>query len=275
MAGLERRSRLRDGSRFGGPSAPGDTHRIDPRYAAAARSPSADFVRALMELAPQMAVEMLPGAGDAAAMRDSVKSGGDMVESFKGGDYGKAGSDAVSALAAGLGALPSVPHLGGVVKAYHGTVTKHPIEKFEWKDRHGKNQPVWFSPEAHKEFTNGFSTGDQGRVYPVEIDTDDFLDTRKPAHKKAFEQLLHDNDKDHWFVKGYAKKEEGEPDLPGWDDNLVLDMVRDAGYPGVIIQERPWMESIAVFDGSKVKSQFEAKGKNTFAPITEKGERKN
>lgn len=72
----------------------------------------------------------LPGSGDVMAARDSVRYGRDMLESVRGGDYGKAGSDAIQSLVAAAGALPMVPYLAGLgIKAYHGS--PHKFDKFD------------------------------------------------------------------------------------------------------------------------------------------------
>jgi len=95
----------------------GATHNIDPRYKAAARSTEADILRRLgrsftPQNVAQLGLEMLPGSGDYAAARDSAQAGQEMVDSFKGGDYGGAASKGLLSLAAGLGALPMIPHVG-------------------------------------------------------------------------------------------------------------------------------------------------------------------
>lgn len=96
-------------------------HNVDPRYKAAARAPAANAVRGLLNAftpqnVAQLGLEMLPGAGDFAAARDSAQAGQEMVNSFKGGDYGGAASNALMSLGLGLGALPMIPALGGIVK---------------------------------------------------------------------------------------------------------------------------------------------------------------
>lgn len=56
----------------------------------------------------------LPGSGDVMAARDSVRYGRAMLDSIAAGDYGKAGSDGLQAITAGLGALPLVPYFAGM-----------------------------------------------------------------------------------------------------------------------------------------------------------------
>jgi hypothetical protein len=78
--------------------------------------------------APEMATAMLPGAGDAMAMRDSQQAGQRMVDAFRAGDYGGAAGAGLEALGHGLGALPMFPAFGAMVKAYHGS--PHRFDRF-------------------------------------------------------------------------------------------------------------------------------------------------
>ena len=95
-------------------------HNVDPRYKAAARAPAANAVRGLLNAftpqnVAQLGLEMLPGAGDFAAARDSAQAGQEMVNNFKAGDYGGAASSGLLSLLAGVGVFPAVPALGGMV----------------------------------------------------------------------------------------------------------------------------------------------------------------
>lgn len=138
--------------------------------------------------------------------------------------------------------------------AYHGTVTKSDFDKFGKPKPRGGVYETYFAPEQYKDFANGFSAADQGRIYPVKLNTKNYLDTRKPEHKKIFEKIL--KDKDLYYDFKYAKKENGPPDLPGWGNQRIIDAVGEAGFDGMFIQERPHMESVAVFNPKTVRSRF-------------------
>lgn len=62
----------------------------------------------------------LPGAGDALAARDSQIAGAQMAKALRQGQYGDAALSGAEALLNGLGALPAVPALGGMLKAFRG-----------------------------------------------------------------------------------------------------------------------------------------------------------
>lgn len=89
-------------------------------------------MRQPMNLAPlaELAVGMLPGAGDVMAAQESQQAGQRMADAFRAGDYGRAASSGLEALGLGLGALPFVPAMGGTMKAFHGTKSA-PFERFD------------------------------------------------------------------------------------------------------------------------------------------------
>lgn len=74
---------------------------------------------------PEMAVGMLPGAGDAMSAMDSVSAGQRMADAWRAGDYGGAAGAGLEALGHGLGVLPFFPSM---VKAYHGS--PHRFDQF-------------------------------------------------------------------------------------------------------------------------------------------------
>lgn len=135
---------------------------------------------------------------------------------------------------------------------YHGTVTGKNIDEFGLTNRRGEALPTWFAPEDAKDFANGFSTGDQGRIYPVRLKTDRMLDARKPDHRAEYERIASETgvEPSHW----YAKNDKDEYVLPGWGNERLLDAIRDAGWGGVVVQERPGFTSRAVYDPTIIRS---------------------
>lgn len=63
---------------------------------------------------------VLPGASDAAAVRDSLQLGSAIGPALREGRYGDAVRAFLDSTTAALGALPMVPSMMGVVKALHG-----------------------------------------------------------------------------------------------------------------------------------------------------------
>ena len=60
---------------------------------------------------------VLPGSGDAMAVKESQLFGQNMSQAFKKGDYGKAASSGLQSLLAGVGALPLVGTVARGVRA--------------------------------------------------------------------------------------------------------------------------------------------------------------
>ncbi|MDH3664379.1 MAG: hypothetical protein OEU92_30930, partial [Alphaproteobacteria bacterium] len=94
------------------------------RYAERRRQPVGPALGALA----QMGLEMLPGSGDFIAARDSQQAGALMAQAFRQGEYGEALKQGALSVAHGLGALPMLPAMAGVIKAYHGS--PHRFDKF-------------------------------------------------------------------------------------------------------------------------------------------------
>lgn len=73
----------------------------------------------------ELGLSVLPGSGDAIAIREGRKNFQDMGRSIEAGDYGKAASDAIMggyeylSAAPGIGAV--LPSIGGVIRAYHAS----------------------------------------------------------------------------------------------------------------------------------------------------------
>jgi len=76
---------------------------------------------------------------------------------------------------------------------YHGTGTSRQIDEFGLKNRRGEMLPTFFVGEGNKRFANGFSTIEDGRIYPVHLNQSKFLDTKKASHRKALDDLIASN----------------------------------------------------------------------------------
>lgn len=76
----------------------------------------------------QAGLELMPIIGDAIAARDAYRSGKDAFEDFAEGRLGSGAANAGMAGLSALGALPFIPHLAGIIKAYHGS--PHRFSKF-------------------------------------------------------------------------------------------------------------------------------------------------
>lgn len=75
---------------------------------------------------------MLPGSGDVMAAMDSQQEGAAMVEAARQGNLlGAVGHGGMSLLS-GAGALPLLPNLAGVIKAYHGS--PHRFDRFSMEN---------------------------------------------------------------------------------------------------------------------------------------------
>lgn len=97
--------------------------------AMAANSPAGPPVSSLFQPMAELGLGMLPGSGDVMAMQESQEAGQKMADAWRAGDYGKAASSGIEATVLGLGALPMVPALGSMIKAWHGS--PHVFDAFD------------------------------------------------------------------------------------------------------------------------------------------------
>lgn len=142
------------------------------------------------------------------------------------------------------------PSVGGIT-AYHGSPATD-IETFRTKPW----KPAFFSvdegtPRA-EQFAQGFRPDEGGSMYQVNIDPSGVLDARNPEHLQLMRDAL-----DTHAVQGSYPFLEGDPQfqktgLPGWGDDALYRALGDAGHKGVVLNERPDVRSIAVFDPSIV-----------------------
>lgn len=96
---------------------------------AVAQRPPGPPVTSLASPMAEAILGVLPGSGDAMAAKESQQAGQAMADALRGGDYGKAASSGIEAAVLGLGALPMIPALGGMIKAWHGS--PHSFDAFD------------------------------------------------------------------------------------------------------------------------------------------------
>ena len=145
--------------------------------------------------------------------------------------------------------------LGFNENALHGTVTSREFQGFKGLDRRGNPQETYFAPDSDdgRRFVAGFSSGDQGRVFPVMLRTQDVLDTRLPDDLAEFRATLDRENRLFDFEMKGGLKSSG---LPGWGDQGVIDAIGQSGRDGLRLHERDWVESVAMHNPNAVRSRF-------------------
>lgn len=201
----------------------------------------------------QTGVDFVPGIGDLIGLDDAATS-------FGAGNYGTA--------AAGLGltALGAVPGVGdaaatGVkkgIRAFHGSPVGN-IDEFRTRNpRRGWVQPSFFAvdegtPRA-EQYARGYRPDDgSGAMYEVKIADEGILDARRPDDLAAMRAAL-----DEHAPGGSRRFLDDKPafqrsGLPGWGDDSLFEALDAAGHKGVVLDERPDVRSIAVFDPSLIE----------------------
>lgn len=124
-----------------------------------------DLAQVLAGTANSTILPFMPGAGDVIAAKDSAELGGRAAQSAKSGNYGDAALWGLQSLGAGLGALPFIPAVGGMVKKLSDANEK--IRVFhggtvEGKHFNDKNQLHWFA--GNKKFADKFAQYSNGRT---------------------------------------------------------------------------------------------------------------
>jgi hypothetical protein len=145
--------------------------------------------------------------------------------------------------------------MGFDTKAYHGTNTSQEFSSLG-KSVNSKRRESYLAPEEHKEFSNSFASSDQGRVFPLLANVTGFHNGRTEEGREALKDLAYEK---NFQPELYANHLKGDPNTlrpVSWGDQNAIDKLNDAGYPGAVIEERPWMDSYAVFDPTKLRSQF-------------------
>lgn len=137
----------------------------------------------------------------------------------------------------------------------HGTRAGNDFSAFRGADRYGsrlgRENYVAPNTEAGRELASQFANGEQGRIMP--LFTPKPLDTRNPDDRARFEQMMDEKNRlDDFRMKGGYRAS----GLPGWGDQWAIDTVNEAGAPAMKLHERDWVTSDAVFDPTKMRSQF-------------------
>jgi hypothetical protein len=148
--------------------------------------------------------------------------------------------------------------MGFTVDAYHGTTSPADITELGRTDRYGNRREVYLSPENAKDYASKYADNEGGRVMPLKVNDAGFLDTRKPKDLAAFKKIMDDKGYYAGIDWDFSKNADGEKVLPGWGKQNVIDAVNEAGYPGMVLQERPDMLSFAIFDPANIRSRFAA-----------------
>jgi hypothetical protein len=134
------------------------------------------------------------------------------------------------------------PELG-----YHGTVTSNDFTSFRG------DRETYIAPRSDEglELVAQFSSADQGRVLPV-VSTGNVLDT---ASSEGMFQPRRDMQK-IYDEQGLGEFRPGDKGLPSWADTTAINAARDAGYGGIRLDERDWVNSTAVYEPQNIRSQF-------------------
>jgi hypothetical protein len=137
--------------------------------------------------------------------------------------------------------------MGRQAEGLHGTVTGNDFSSFRG-DRETYIAPV---SQEGLDLVSQFSSADQGRVFPL-MHTSDILDTADPSgmsQQRRNMQALYDKNN----LGDFKPSDKG---LPHWSDMQAINVARDAGYGGIKLEERDWVDSTAIFDPANIRSRF-------------------
>ena len=145
--------------------------------------------------------------------------------------------------------------MGLTEDSLHGTAAGKDFSRFKGADRYGSRlgQENYVAPNTTdgRKLAAQFSTSDQGRVMPLL--TPKPLDTSTLDDRLQFEKMMEDKNRMNDFRMKGGYRVSG---LPGWGDQWAIDTVNEAGVPAMKLHERDWVTSTAVFDPTKMRSQF-------------------
>ena len=145
--------------------------------------------------------------------------------------------------------------MGFDTDAYHGTVTGEQFQAFG-QSPHSRRSETYLAPDRHRDYANSYAAGDQGRVLPLRVNRAGFHDGRTAKGREELKEIALDRDFYPELLHNHLR---GEPDTlrpVTWGDQRSLDELSKTGYPGAIVEERPWMDSMAVFDPTRIRSRF-------------------
>ena len=137
--------------------------------------------------------------------------------------------------------------MGRQAEGLHGTVTGNDFSSFRG-DRETYIAPV---SQEGLDLVSQFSSADQGRVFPL-MHTSDILDTADPSgmfQQRRNMQALYDKNN----LGDFKPSDKG---LPHWSDMQAINVARNAGYGGIKLEERDWVDSTAIFDPANIRSRF-------------------
>lgn len=143
--------------------------------------------------------------------------------------------------------------------ALHGTLTGVDFQGFRGPRQSGRWKESYFAPNTKDgaKLTQQFSSGDQGRVFPVMIKGDDVLDTgRSLPERERFLDILDDNNLRADWEMGHNGGGFRPSGRPGWGNSSAIEAVGRESPAGMRLHERDWVESTAVFDPTQVRSRF-------------------
>lgn len=141
-------------------------------------------------------------------------------------------------------------------EALHGTVTS---ADFSSLDRgafsNGLRKEVYVAPstESGAKLVGQFSSGDQGRVFPLRMQGSDYVDTSTLEGRARFNDVISDANLDLDFQMRGGFKPSG---LPSWAAQNEMDAMNRSGVDGLRLHERDWVDSYAVFNPNTLRSRF-------------------
>jgi hypothetical protein len=225
---------------------------LKARQEAADSASRQEFIGLLGETLPGQIVRELYGAvtlpGDVYAGKVDPRSDEAIKRSF----------DLAGALTLGAGVVPAGRNeMRMGIRGYHGS--PHDFDQFATRyPETGKVKPAFFAidegtPRA-KQYAQGYKPDDKsGKFYEVDIDGTKILDARKKDDLAKIRQSLDDNSAmgAHHFLEG--NKGFQKTGLPDWGDDALFRALDKSGHKGVILNERPDVRSVAVFDDKLIK----------------------
>lgn len=138
---------------------------------------------------------------------------------------------------------------------YHGTVTRDDFHSLG-QSAFSRRRESYVAPERHRDYASSYAAGDQGRVLSMMVDRSGFHDGRTRGGRDALIDLAYERDFQPELYSGHLRGDASTLRPVAWGDQRSIDELNRAGYPGAVIEERPWMDSYAIFDPTRVRSRF-------------------
>jgi hypothetical protein len=132
----------------------------------------------------------------------------------------------------------------------HGTHLGSFREMFDAFDKEkGQSSETYIAPNTQEgvELISQFNSADTGASMPVMhrenlLDTSGMSGAAIPREKKQA-----------WNILGKTGDYSG---LPHWSNFKAISSARDAGYDGIKLEERDWVNSTAIFEPRNIRSRF-------------------